>query len=225
MSKGPLFNNARGEASSLQMAPPFAFSDVTMTVFPLQANLARLREFIKNYLNQADEIVQFQPFMPFVYLIILDYGRMSTQAARTGWISQREVAFSVPLQWNIPDPSTGTPVFHDWAFASPFIFVDNELSLSTGREVYGWPKLLATLDPEAQHWINDPHGARRLFEIRSKAAADHPGDEKKLPFLTVTHTPVAGLSDMPPRLNTITEAINVCCMRVSATSLPRKIAL
>ena len=84
---GPTYNNARGEASSLQMAPPFAFSDVTMTVFPLQANLARLNQFVDNYLNQATEIVKFQPVLPFVYLIILDYGKMS--AAATGIREER----------------------------------------------------------------------------------------------------------------------------------------
>ncbi len=206
MTTGPMFNDARGAASSLQMAPPFAFSDVTMTVFPLLANLSRLNEFIKSYLNQADDVVQFQPFMPFVYLIILDYGKMSARAAKTGWVSQREVAFGIPLQWMVPTPD-GLK-FHDWAFTTPFIFVDNELSLSTGREVYGWPKLLARLDPDTTQWINDPHGARTVFEIRSQAAGDRPGDVEKLPFLRVTQRPVSGLTDLPPRLNSVTRAIS-----------------
>ena len=90
-----------------------------------------------------------------------------------GWISQREVAFGVPLQWM--QPTDSGLKFHDWAFTTPFIFVDNELSLSTGREVYGWPKLLARLDPSVDQWITDPHGPRRVFEIRSQAAADRKG--------------------------------------------------
>ena len=53
-----LFNDARGAASTLQTAPPFAFSDVKMTVFPLQANLAQLNTYCDNYLNQAAELVQ-----------------------------------------------------------------------------------------------------------------------------------------------------------------------
>lgn len=199
------FNNARGEASTLQMAPPFAFSDVKMTVFPLQANLARLNQFCDSYLNQADHIVQFKPFLPFVYLIILDYGRMSAPATQTGWVSQREVAFGVPLQWLVPD-GQGAMVFKDFAFTTPFIFVDNELSLSTGREVYGWPKLLARLDPRIDEWVKDPHGARRVFEIRSRAAADHTGDDLKAPFLSVTQTPLTGLMDFPPNLKSAAQA-------------------
>ena len=200
-----LFNNARGEASTLQMAPPFSFSDVKMTVFPLQANLARLTQFCDSYLNQAGEFVQFKPFLPFVYLIILDYGKMSAPATQTGWVSQREVAFGVPLQWLEPDEN-GQMAFKDFAFTTPFIFVDNELSLSTGREVYGWPKLLARLDPRIDEWIKDPHGARRVFEIRSRAAADHAGDDLKAPFLSVTQTPLTGLFDFPPNLRSATQA-------------------
>ena len=200
-----LFNNARGEASTLQMAPPFSFSDVKMTVFPLQANLARLTQFCDSYLNQAGEFVQFKPFLPFVYLIILDYGKMSAPATQTGWVSQREVAFGVPLQWLEPDEN-GQMAFKDFAFTTPFIFVDNELSLSTGREVYGWPKLLARLDPRIDEWIKDPHGARRVFEIRSRAAADHVGDDLKAPFLSVTQTPLTGLFDFPPNLRSATQA-------------------
>ena len=199
------FNNARGEASTLQMAPPFAFSDVKMTVFPLQANLARLTQFCEGYLNQADHIAQFKPFLPFVYLIILDYGRMSAPATQTGWVSQREVAFGVPLRWLEPDEN-GEMAFKDFAFTTPFIFVDNELSLSTGREVYGWPKLLARLDPRIDEWIKDPHGARRVFEIRSRAAADHDGDDQRAPFLSVTQTPLTGLFDFPPNLKSATQA-------------------
>lgn len=205
MIAGPDFNNARGEASSLQMSPPFEFSDVTMTVFPLEANLARLTQFTESYLNQAPDIVHFKPFLPYVYLIILDYGKMSTEAARTGWVSQREVAFGVPLQWMKPTPE-GLK-FHDWAFTTPFIFVDNELSLSTGREVYGWPKLLAHLDPRVDEWVQDPHGARRVFEIRSQAAANRHGHEATSPFLSVTQTQVSGMTDFPPRLTPMADAL------------------
>lgn len=201
-----LFNNARGPAAAIQVKPPFAFSDVKMTIFPLQANLTRLTQFCDGYLNQAPNIAQFKPFLPFVYLILLDYGRMSAAAAQTGWVSQREVAFGVPLRWM--QPGENGLAFHDLAFTTPFIFVDNEVSLTTGREVYGWPKLLARLDPTPDDWIRDPHGPRQVFQIRSRAAADHVGDDLKAPFLSVSHTPLSGLMDFPPRLDGLSQTIN-----------------
>jgi hypothetical protein len=198
-----LFNNARGAASSLQMSPPFSFSDVTMSVFPLRASLPSLENFTRNYLNQAPDLVQFQPFVPFVYLVILDYGRMSLEAANMGWVSQREVAFGIPLRW-MNGGETG-PQFHDWAFSSPFIFVDNELSMSTGREVYGWPKLLARLDPSVSEWVHNPHGARRVFQVSTKGAAEAYAGETSAyrPLLSVYQHRTAGLLDMPPNLDSV----------------------
>ncbi len=208
------FNNARGAASSIQMSPPFSFSDVTMSVFPLRASLSRLETFCRNYLNQAPQHVQFRPFMPFVYLVILDYGRMSLEAANMGWVSQREVAFGVPLRWlNVIDNNLQ---FHDWAFTSPFIFVDNELSMSTGREVYGWPKLLARLDPSISEWVRDPHGARRVFQVSTKRATQaYAGQTQEYhPFLSVIQSRTAGLLDIPPSMDAVTKPLS----QVSATA-------
>ena len=201
------FNNARGAASSLQMSPPFAFSDVTMSVFPLRASLPTLDNFCRNYLNQAPDLVQFRPFVPFVYLVILDYGRMSLEAANMGWVSQREVAFGVPLRWL--HAVDGGLEFHDWAFSSPFIFVDNELSMSTGREVYGWPKLLARLDPSVSEWVRNPHGARRVFQVSTKGASEgYVGETSSYrPLLSVYQHRTAGLMDIPPNMDAIVKPL------------------
>ncbi|MEM7520307.1 MAG: hypothetical protein AAF307_04655 [Pseudomonadota bacterium] len=178
-----------------------------MSVFPLRASLPRLETFCNSYLNQAPHLVQFKPFIPFVYLVILDYGRMSLQAANMGWVSQREVAFGIPLRWlNMTDAG---PQFHDWAFTSPYIFVDNELSMSTGREVYGWPKLIAKLDPSVSEWVRDPHGARRVFQVSTKRAAHAYAGEvaEERPFLSIHQSRAAGMFDIPPTLDAVTRPI------------------
>jgi len=72
--KNPLFNNARGSASTLQFKPPFSFKDMTVSVFPLRANLSRLQAFCDQYLNQNSEEIRFQVYLPYVFLQILDYG-------------------------------------------------------------------------------------------------------------------------------------------------------
>ncbi|MGI9434873.1 MAG: hypothetical protein ACR2Q4_08610 [Geminicoccaceae bacterium] len=202
MSDNAKFNNARGTASSLQLAPPFAFKDVTMSVFPLRASLSRLESFCDAFLNHAGEAIRFQPFIPYVYLIILDYGRMSVEAANMGWISQREVAFSVPLRWMQKDEEDGILEFRDWAFNSPFIFVDNELSMSTGREVYGWPKTLAHLDPTISEWVEDPPGRRRVFNVSIKTVGRAFQGQRftRRPFLNVYHRPATNILEYPPDL-------------------------
>src|SRR6516162_2471583 len=141
--------------------PPFIFQGVTARGFPLRANMARLTEFCDNYLNMdiPKEIVYFRPALPFVYLIILNYGSLaplSVQARNFGWVAQNEVTFLIPLeQWHL-DRQTGKPVFDDWVNVSPFIFVDSNLSLATGREVYGWPKVLAQVEADIPTWTAHP---------------------------------------------------------------------
>ncbi|MFC6639745.1 hypothetical protein GV827_15260 [Sulfitobacter sp. JBTF-M27] len=213
------FNIARGAASSLQMSPPFAFNDVTMSVFPLRASLPTLEAFCRNYLNHAPNLVQFSPFVPFVYLVILDYGRMSLEAANMGWVSQREVAFGIPLRWlNAQD---GGLQFHDWAFTSPFIFVDNEMSMSTGREVYGWPKLLSRLDPSVSEWVRDPHGSRRVFQVSTQQANEaFVGETQEYrSFVSVYQHRTAGLLDVPPNLDALIKPLSQ--MSQSLTGLSR----
>lgn len=196
------FNNARGTASSLQLAPPFAFKDVTMSVFPLRASLPRLERFCDALLNQAGEAIRFEPFLPYVYLIILDYGRMSVEAANMGWISQREIAFSVPLRWMQKKDEDGILEFRDWAFTSPFIFVDNVLSMSTGREVFGWPKTLVQLDPTISTWVEDPPASRRVFHVSTKAVRQAFAGERfeRQPFLNVYHRAATNILNYPPDL-------------------------
>jgi acetoacetate decarboxylase len=150
----PPFNTAlRAAASTMQSKPPTRFDGVTTRVFPLRANMNRLSAFCEAYLNVAPHVTRFRPAMPYVWLMAMDYGKMSVQAGNLGWVAQHEIAFAVPLEWHRPDGSVGQ------ALVCPFIFVDDEMSLSTGRQVYGWPKTMAWLTPGVNPWISDP-GAR-----------------------------------------------------------------
>lgn len=150
----PRFNEARGETASMQLIPPFHFTGVTMRVFPLRANRYLLQRFIDQQLNIIPpEAGSFRVFLPYIYLIIVNYGKMSVEAANLGWISQNEVAFSVPLIWR---HEVDGKMVQEFAYVSPFIYVDNPLSMTTGREVYGWPKMMASFDPQLSAWMDNP---------------------------------------------------------------------
>jgi hypothetical protein len=150
--------------------PPFLFENVTCRVFPIKANMARLVRFCKLYLNMdiPERMVHFRPAIPYVYMMVLNYGSMSPAAIRarnTGWVSQHEVTFTVPLeQWQKRD---GRLTFQNWAFTSPFIFVDDEVSLTTGREVYGWPKTTSSIATQRDLWSQDPRTPSRLFVLQT----------------------------------------------------------
>lgn len=124
------------------VVPPFQFSGMKTYVFPLRANAYRLQQFCDKYLNIIPpEIGYFRAAMPYVQLMLVDYGQMALSAANAGWLSQQEVMFAVGIEWY--QKQNDKMVFKGWAWVTPFIFVDNEVSLALGRSVWGWPKALA----------------------------------------------------------------------------------
>lgn len=166
----PFYINAAGDPSfgALTSVPPFIFRNVTSRTFPLRANMAVLRAFCDQYLNMdiPPSIVHYAPALPYVYLMVLNYGSMSgssVEAQNLGWVAQREVTFTVLLQrWR---EENGSLVFKDWASVSPFIYVDDPTSLTNGREIYGWNKVLGKIDSAVPLWIKDPRAPLRQFDL------------------------------------------------------------
>ncbi len=157
----PRFVTAGPMGAAMQLEPPFDFDGVTLRVFPLRARLHQLQRFVDDYLNLVPpQVARFRVPLPYAFLALINYGKMAVDAANMGWIAQREILFCVPLEWYRLE--AGRYVFQGWAFVSPFIYVDNELSMATGRNVYGWPKSLATLDPELSAWMESPRARTRL---------------------------------------------------------------
>jgi len=197
----PEYNLARTFKDTSIVAPPFQFTGVTMHVFPLRANLNRLQSVVDESLNNVfpdSEAYWFRAFIPYVYLMLVNYGKMSLDAANVGWIAQREILFTIPLEWYVS--RGGRYVFHDWAQVSPFIFVDNTMSMSLGREVYGWPKQLVWLDSEGSPpWMEDPVAPFRLASVSARVLpqlyqGQHP--EKRV-FLEVYKDALDSVTQVP----------------------------
>lgn len=190
MRGNPKFVAASAQGTAMQLAPPFHFDGVTVRLFPLRASRQHLQRFIDKYLNIAPpQVARFRVPIPFVYLMLINYGRMAVDAANLGWISQREIAFCVPLEWY--KLRNGKYDFIDWATICPFIYVDNPLSMSTGREVYGWPKTIARLDEELNAWMENPLAKPRLAKVSAMLFPSAYQGQRQEPrvFLEVVHGP------------------------------------
>ena len=148
-----------------------AFTGVTARAFPLKASLNKLQDFCDGYLNFADDRrpapFYFKPAIPFVYLQMINYGEMATLSENLGWIAQEEVLFAMPVEWYDVDVDSGKMTFRDWALVCPYVFVDNDISQRTGREVYGWTKTRASLNRLYSSWTQDPRWRRQLMEMRT----------------------------------------------------------
>jgi hypothetical protein len=145
----PITNNR------LPLKPPFSFEGLSARVFPLRANLDSLQRLCNSYLNFIPkEVGRFRVASSYVFLMMLDYGKLAELLSNLGWFAQKEIFFCTPVQWY--KVISGKWVFHDWAVFTPFIYVDDDLSVPVGRIVYGWPKTIARLTPTLSRWIEDP---------------------------------------------------------------------
>jgi hypothetical protein len=139
-----------------QKAITMELEGVGLRFYPLRARLGALQKFCDDYLNFSDEKDDnrppyfFRPALPFVLLMVLDYNRLEVESVeppmRNGgddplpvtWLRQHELIFGVPLEWY--ELRKKDRRFRDWAMTSPFIYLDNPISIWIGRDAFGWPK-------------------------------------------------------------------------------------
>jgi hypothetical protein len=158
----PEFNLALGEFLALPAHLEQKYSDVVTQIFPLKASMNKMQEFCDSYLNLGEELpLYFTPAVPWVLMQVVDYGEIATTSKNLGWFSQHELAFGVPLRCYKKEKNEW--VFDNWAMVFPFIFVDNPLSLSGGRKIYGWSKSGIKFDTTPS--VFEPGNARRLASI------------------------------------------------------------
>jgi len=197
------FNKARGgplEDMPDTGIPPFDFQGVTTRIFPVKANISRLTLFCDNYLNMdiPRDIIHFRPAFPYVLVMIINYGRMSMAARNLGWVSQNEVVFNIPLE--VYRKVDGRLVFQDWASVSPYIYVDDDMSILTGRDVYGWPKVKGWIGSETSPWAGHPRDHLHVFSLKINMLPKLYAGERQVPktLLDIICEPTPDFSEVPP---------------------------
>jgi hypothetical protein len=130
-----------------QAPPAYKCTGVKVFAFPLLADLASLQTLCDRFLNIAPSAagITFEAIPSAlnsgtVMLEVIDYG--SLKAPTPPWnglgeAPQRELLFSVPVR------RTQGGVWVEDGIFIPYIFVDDQASAFTGREVVGLPKVLA----------------------------------------------------------------------------------
>ncbi|HEY3704364.1 MAG TPA: hypothetical protein VGL22_04835 [Terracidiphilus sp.] len=150
----------------LPIKPPFVFNHLSSRVFPLRAHLGTLQRVCDGYLNFVPpEAGYFRVPMPYVYVMVLDYGQVTEAVARIGWFAQTEVFFMIPLEWY--KFVGGQWVFHDWAVITPYVFVNDDFSVPLGRTVFGFPKVQARVMQSSSAWIRDATAPVTLARVET----------------------------------------------------------
>ncbi|MFZ0678991.1 hypothetical protein [Candidatus Binatus sp.] len=162
--------------------------NIAVQVFPLRADMASMRKFINSYLNFVDDDYPlpfyFKPAIPYVMLQILHYPNLAVSTANAVRFPQKEVSFSVPLEVYIVD-EYGNRIFNHYATCAPFLYLDVQPSVVSGRDIFGLPKVAlrfwpidSTFRPEEPSLITD-------LRLRERGAD---GDEFN-PFVKVFQDP------------------------------------
>jgi hypothetical protein len=194
----PKYSDPQGVYYSLPLKPPFYFQDMTTCVLPLRASLASLQNFVNQYLNFIPgQVGVFRAVVPYVYLMMVDYGKLALQVQNLGWIAQHEIMFTLPVEWyRVVD---GRWVFQSWAWVSPYLFVDSYFALTLGRQVYGWPKLLGELSPSLSKWNENPRADTNAATLTTRVFGDiYSGSKQEVrTLLTVERTPPVSPVGLP----------------------------
>lgn len=178
----------------LPIQPPFVFNGMSARVFPLRAHLDTLQRVCDGFLNFVPpQAGYFRAPMPYVFMMVLDYGQVAEAVQRVGWFAQTEVFFMVPLEWY--KLVNGSWVFHDWAVLTPYVFVDDNFSVPLGRTVYGFPKVLAKVKQTPSAWISDASAPVTLAQIETNVfpQAYVGADMETRVFLEIERATVSGL--------------------------------
>jgi hypothetical protein len=124
------------------LAPPAAFTGATMTLFGISTDTAAVQKLVDTLLNPAGGgRVRYTPALATAILSFSDSPKCTSQVDQIGWCPGREAMILVPL-WEYLE---GEVLPNRLVFWAPYIFIDYIIGLVTGREVWGWPKVLGRI--------------------------------------------------------------------------------
>lgn len=117
--------------------PPIVFEKVNFHGFVLRGKRNLLQDLIDRQLNQpCGGAMRFHVPSSHVLLYFADFPHCYFEAMQNmGWSSQREAAIWVPLLFYNGDARIPRLCIY-----SPYVFVDNPVALTAGREVFGFFK-------------------------------------------------------------------------------------
>ena len=135
-----------------EIPPPYKFPGVTIMSFQLPAKLANLQDLCDQMLNigsLSDRGFEYRAFTDFVDMEIVTYPKMMFDEppfSNWGFARQQEIYFRFYVwKFNLFGGLLFPELFPEFFF--PFMFVDNPWSMTSGRNVIGFPKVMAKFEP------------------------------------------------------------------------------
>ena len=163
---------------------PYQCKNTTLYSFMVTADEQKLQKLVdKVFTNPTRGAMRFAPLGPYVMLSLGDIVNVIPETPpfnTMGSVNETQVAVWVPMVQVDDDGEGKLNAKKFWMFTS-YIWVNNSMSMATGREVFGWPKSLGTIKlPDA----NDPS-----FKLETYGLNFAPDNQPEyLPLLEMTPT-------------------------------------
>lgn len=140
----PAYVDRGGE---LVLRSPYTMRATRLFIFGLKACYEALSALCERYLNAPISAALYRPAIPYVLIGCADISTIRSDHAadrNKGQISELEIALWIPL-WGGRTTEHQGFIAERLVWFSPYIFVDNSLTMAAGREIYGFPKQLASI--------------------------------------------------------------------------------
>ena len=141
------------------LATPGVFTDAKAHMFGFDADKAAMQTLVDALLNPAGAgVVRYAVLAPVALISFMDIARCTSGTDVVGWLPGRECALWVPLL----EFRHGQVLPNRIVLWSPYIFISYTIGMVTGRETWGWPKVLAEISVAS----DDPGGTPQ-FGVKS----------------------------------------------------------
>jgi uncharacterized protein with NAD-binding domain and iron-sulfur cluster len=122
---------------------PYMQKDATLAAFLLKSDQQQLQKLCDTYLNiPGQNQFHYQAILPFSMLVYarMQISSLDSQDKNIGTANEGDVGFWVPVAATKLASDGKTYVIDHLAWFLPYLFVDDEGAVITGREVYGFRK-------------------------------------------------------------------------------------
>jgi hypothetical protein len=128
-----------GEASA---PAPGVFTNARASFFAFDASRAAMNSLVAGLLTPAAQgRVSYSCPFDLGLLSFTDIERCTSGIENIGWVPAREVALWVPLL----ERREGDLLPDRLVLWAPYVFINYDIGMITGREIWGWPKTGATI--------------------------------------------------------------------------------
>ncbi|WP_417731786.1 NAD(P)-binding protein [Rosistilla oblonga] len=180
----PMYVERGGDQS---FPAPFEFKTVDAFAFHLSAPASALQRLCDAHLNAptGGRLSYVAPFSS-VMMVFSNIARSRPSlppASEYGWLPEKNFSIWIPLI-AMESTSTGIPWPRAIVWYQPYIMVDQAWALTSGREVYGYPKALADVTIPGFETDQTAFGVKTL----AVEAADPAAEVRRLELLKIRPT-------------------------------------